>query len=149
MAVNLKREIKLNVTDKMRVRFGTVDRFNPSVVYLSYRAWVTPTVESNYGEDFEIIKKNIHHIIRKTLSDNYLFSRKYILDFLMNGDTLNEKRNKCVEFSVYLRQKGEPPLSINDLFDRSYAIVSSLTSGIESEFVNNGFDVNSKKDADK
>lgn len=149
MAVNFKREIKLNVTDRMRVKFGTVNRFSPNVVYLSYRAWVTPTSESNYGEDFDIIKKNIHRIIRKTLSDNYLFSRKYILDFLMNGDTLNEKSNKCVEFSVYLRQKGEIPLSINDLLDKSYSILHSLTSDIESEFIDNGFDVNSKKDASK
>lgn len=141
MATNIKREIKLDFSDNMRVKFGTVDRLNPRIVYLSYRFWVEPIGESDYGEDFEIIKKNIRHLIRKTLSEDYLFSKKYIFDFLMNGDTLNEKKNKCVEFSIYLKQSSTDIVGFMDLLKVSKETVRKMVNGIEDEFVSNGFKV--------
>ena len=49
------KEIKLNVSDKVTLKYGTMNRENPKVVYINGRTWITPMYEGNYDDAMSFI----------------------------------------------------------------------------------------------
>lgn len=141
----LNKEYKLDVCNHISLKYGTVNRNNPQVVYISGKCWVSPQREMNYSDVIDNIEKRMKRNIKSFLIDGINFDNRFILDFDINTDGLIPKEKKFLSFDFYLRQneKNKKQLSeLNDLFKRK---VSTIANNLVYSFKENDFTINKKK----
>ena len=100
----LNKEYKLDVCKHISLKYGTVNRNNPQVVYVSGKCWVSPLRVMNYGDIISNIEKEMRRNIKTFFIDEINFDNKYILDFDINVDNINPNEKKFLSFDFYLRQ---------------------------------------------
>jgi len=141
----LNKEYKLDVCNHISLKYGTVNRNNPQVVYISGKCWVSPQREMNYADVIDNIEKGMKRNIKSFLIDGINFDNRFILDFDINTDGLVPREKKFLSFDFYLRQneKNKKQLSeLNDLFKRK---VSTIANNLVYSFKENDFTINKKK----
>lgn len=141
----LNKEYKLDVCKHISLKYGTVNRNNPQVVYVSGKCWVSPQREMDYSTVINDIEKNMRKNIKSFLIDGINFDNKFILDFDISIDNLLPKTKKFLSFDFYLRQneKNKKDLaSLKELFDRK---ISTIANNLVYNFKENDFTVDKKK----
>jgi hypothetical protein len=141
----LNKEYKLDVCNHISLKYGTVNRNNPQVVYISGKCWVSPQKEMDYSNVINDIEKNMRKNIKSFLIDGINFDNKFILDFDINIDNLTPKTKKFLSFDFYLRQneKNKKELAdLKELFDRK---ISTIANNLVYSFKENDFTVDKKK----
>lgn len=68
MEKRFKKEYKINLNDEFKIKMGTVNRFNPKVVYVNCRTWLTPSENNTTNQVHELLydlqkkmKKIVYH----------------------------------------------------------------------------------------
>ena len=141
----LNKEYRLDVSDSVTLKYGSVNKDNPQVIYVSGKCWICPTQESDYDEVISSIESDMRRNIRNVLVDGVNFDKRFILDFDISTDGLYPNRKKFLSFDFYLRQneKNKKQLSeLNDLFKRK---VSTIANNLVYSFKENDFTINKKK----
>jgi hypothetical protein len=141
----LNKEYKLDVCNHITLKYGTVNRNNPQVVYISGKCWVSPQKEMDYSNVINDIEKDMRKNIKSFLIDGVNFDNKFILDFDINIDNLTPKTKKFLSFDFYLRQneKNKKELvDLKELFDRK---ISTIANNLVYSFKENDFTVDKKK----
>jgi len=141
----LNKEYKLDVCNHISLKYGTVNRNNPQVVYVSGKCWVSPQRDMDYGNVIDNIEKTMRKNIKSFLIDEINFDNRFILDFDINIDGLVPREKKFLSFDFYLRQNenNKKKLSeLNDLFKRK---VSTIANNLVYSFKENDFTINKKK----
>ena len=69
----LNKEYKLDVCRHISLKYGTVNKNNPQVVYVSGKCWVSPLRQMNYELVFNDIEKKMRNNIKAFLIDGINF----------------------------------------------------------------------------
>jgi hypothetical protein len=99
----LNKEYKLDVSDSVALKYGSVNKDNPQVIYVSGKCWICPTKESDYDEVISNIESDMRRNIRNVLVDGVNFENRFILDFDISTDGFFPNRKKFLSFDFYLR----------------------------------------------
>lgn len=140
----LNKEYSLNLSRTIDVKFGSVNKEEPKVVFLSGKCWVSPSFKAdNYTNIIETIKLNFKQSIYSYLRSNECYSNKFILDFDINSEGMKEGVQKYLSFNVFFRQTQNPPYKLTDkkLSNEFYKIIDSF----ETELTENEFLVSKQK----
>ena len=141
----LNKEYKLDVCNHISLKYGTVNRNNPQVVYISGKCWVSPQREMNYADVIDNIEKGMKRNIKSFLIDGINFDNRFILDFDINTDGLIPKEKKFLSFDFYLRQNEKNKKQLSDLNDLLKRKVSTIANNLVYSFKENDFTINKKK----
>ena len=141
----LNKEYKLDVCSHIKLKYGTVNRNNPQVIYVSGKCWVSPLRKMDYTSVFNEAEKNMRKNIKTFLIDGVNFEDKYILDFDINIDNISPNEKKFLSFDFYLKQneKNKKELSaFKDAFNRK---ISTIVNNLVYILKENDFTVNKTK----
>ena len=141
----LNKEYKLDVCSHIKLKYGTVNRNNPQVIYVSGKCWVSPLRKMDYTSVFNEAEKNMRKNIKTFLIDGVNFEDKYILDFDINIDNISPSEKKFLSFDFYLKQneKNKKELSaFKDVFNRK---ISTIANNLVYVLKKNDFTVNKTK----
>ena len=141
----LNKEYKLDVCSHIKLKYGTVNRNNPQVIYVSGKCWVSPLHKMDYTSVFNKAEKNMRKNIKTFLIDGVNFEDKYILDFDINIDNISPNEKKFLSFDFYLKQneKNKKELSaFKDAFNRK---ISTIANNLVYVLKENDFTVNKTK----
>ena len=141
----LNKEFKLDVCDSISLKYGSVNRDNPRVVYVSGKCWLKPLKTMEYGNVIENIKARFVDNIKSRFLNNENFDNKFIVDFDVNTDKMNHGEKKFMSFDFYLRQNEQSQKSLKELkplFSRKMNVISRDLVEILNE---NDFQVTRKK----
>jgi hypothetical protein len=141
----LNKEYKLDVCNHISLKYGTVNRNNPQVVYISGKCWVSPQREMNYADVIDSIEKRMKKNIKSFLIDGINFDNRFILDFDINTDGLVPREKKFLSFDFYLRQNEKNKKQLSDLNDLLKRKVSTIANNLVYSFKENDFSINKKK----
>lgn len=141
----LNKEYKLDVCNHISLKYGTVNRNNPQVVYISGKCWVSPQKEMDYSSVINDIEKNMRKNIKSFLIDGVNFDNKFILDFDINIDNLSPKVKKFLSFDFYLRQNEKNKKELADLKELFNRKISTIANNLVYSFKENDFTVDKKK----
>lgn len=141
----LNKEYKLDVCKHISLKYGTVNRNNPQVVYVSGKCWVSPLRNMNYGDVISNIEKEMRKNIKTFFIDEINFDNKYILDFDINVDNINPNEKKFLSFDFYLRQNEKNKKQLNDLKDLLNRKVSTIANNLVYMFKENDFSIEKRK----
>ena len=141
----LNKEYKLDVCNHISLKYGTVNRNNPQVVYISGKCWVSPQREMNYVDVIDSIEKRMKKNIKSFLIDGINFDNRFILDFDINTEGLAPREKKFLSFDFYLRQNEKNKKQLSDLNDLLKRKVSTIANNLVYSFKENDFSINKKK----
>lgn len=141
----LNKEYKLDVCNHISLKYGTVNRNNPQVVYISGKCWVSPQKEMDYSNVINDIEKNMRKNIKSFLIDGVNFDNKFILDFDINIDNLSPNTKKFLSFDFYLRQNEKNKKELASLKELFNSKVSTIANNLVYWFNENHFIVNKNK----
>ena len=99
------KEIKLNLTELFDISYGSTNKYNPKVIYISCKTWVEPKEEI----EFDNVIGNIFTKFKKELLNRILqsdiFNRKFISNFEIKSSSLQKNKKNFFNFEIYLKQK--------------------------------------------
>jgi len=141
----LNKEYKLDVCNHISLKYGTVNRLNPQVIYVSGKCWVTPKSNLNYEEVMDKIEKRMRNNIKTFLIDEINFEKRFILDFDINTEGLLPNEKKFLSFDFYLRQNEKNKKLLPSLKEMLSRKVSTIANNLVYAFSENDFLVEKKK----
>ena len=141
----LNKEYKLDVCNHIVVKYGSVNKDNPQVVYVSGRCWVSPQMEMDYGDVICHIEKEMRKNIKLFLMDGINFDKKFILDFDINTDNFGIGDKKFLSFDFYLRQNEANKKSLKDLKNILNGRISTVVNNLVYLFKENDFTIEKRK----
>ena len=101
MEKRFKKEYKINLNDEFKIKMGTVNRFNPKVVYVNCRTWLTPSEHNTTNQVHEILY-NLQKKMKKIVYCNDYLENETICQ--VDFTSLPLVPNKCnlleIEFYV-------------------------------------------------
>ena len=124
----LNKEYKLDVSNNVILKYGSVNKDNPQVIYISGKCWVYPTKEADYDSVIAKVESEMRKNIRNVFIDDVNFEKKFILDFDISTDGLFPNRKKFLSFDFYLRQKEKNKktlIGLKELLGRKVGAISS------------------------
>jgi hypothetical protein len=141
----LKKEYSLDVCNHIVLKYGTVNRDNPQVIYVSGKCWVSPKDERDYSKTISDIEKNMKKNINNLLMDGVNFDKKFILDFDINVDGLAPSRKRFLSFDFYLRQNEKNKKDLSLLKPLLSGKVSTISNNLVYLFRENRFTIEKRK----
>ena len=141
----LNKEYKLDVCNHIILKYGSVNKDNPQVVYVSGRCWVSPQTDMDYESVVYEIEKKVRNTIKAFLMDGVNFDNKFILDFDINTDKMNKNDKKFLSFDLYLKQNENNKKTLKELKELLMHRISTVANNIVYFFKENDFEINKKK----
>lgn len=141
----LNKEYKLDVCNHVIVKYGSVNKDNPQVIYVSGKCWVSPKHQMDYEYAISRIEKEMKKSIKLFLIDEINFTNRFILDFDINTDKFNIGDKKFLSFDFYLRQNDSDVKKLKDLKEMLSNKVSTVVNNLVYLFKENGFTVEKRK----
>lgn len=141
----LNKEYKLNVCDHIIVKYGSVNKDNPQVVYISGKCWVSPTHEADYACLANLIENNFRKTVRRVMLDGINFENRLILDFDVVTDKMFVGSRKYLCFEIYLRQNEKNKKRLKDLSSIITSKTSIIANSLAESLHRNGFLVGKQK----
>lgn len=141
----LNKEYKLDVCNHVVVKYGSINKDNPQVVYVSGRCWVSPQMKMDYGNVICHIEKEMRKNIKLFLMDGINFDKKFILDFDINTDNFGIGDKKFLSFDFYLRQNETNKKSLKGLKNILNGKISTVVNSLVYLFKENDFTIEKRK----
>lgn len=141
----LNKEYKLDVCNHVVVKYGSVNKDNPQVVYVSGRCWVSPQIKMDYNNVISYIEKEMRKSIKLFLMDGINFDKKFILDFDLNTDNFGIGDKKFLSFDFYLKQNETNKKSLKDLKSILNGRISTVVNNLVYLFKENDFTIEKRK----
>lgn len=141
----LNKEYRLDVCNHIIVKYGSVNKDNPQVVYITGRCWVSPQCQMNYKYVIEMIEKEMRKNIKLFLTDGINFDNKFILDFDINIDKMNPNEKKFLSFDLYIRQNENNKKTLKELKQFLNSKISTITNNLVYCFKENDFTIEKRK----
>jgi hypothetical protein len=145
MMKRLNKEYKLDVSNDVILKYGSVNKDNPQVIYVSGKCWISPTRETDYDEAISDVESRMRKNIKKTIIDGINFEDKFILDFDINTDGFFPNRKKFLSFDFYLRQNEKNKKSLSDIKQFISEKVRYISNEMVYDFKEYHFTVEKKK----
>ena len=141
----LNKEYKLDVCNHISLKYGTVNRNNPQVIYISGKCWVSPQREMDYDNVIDDIEEHMKKNIKSFLIDGINFDNRLILDFDISTEGLSPNDKKVLSFDFYLRQNEKNKKHLKDLNDLLERKISTIANNLVYSFKENGFTISKTK----
>lgn len=141
----LNKEYKLDVCNHIVVKYGSINKDNPQVVYVNGKCWVSPQMEMDYDNVISYIEKEMRKNIKLFLLDGINFENKFILSFDVNLEKINVGDKKFLSFDFYIRQNENNKKPLKKLKKFIESKISTITNALVFSFKENDFIIEKTK----
>ena len=143
--IRLNKEIKLNSCKNISLKFGSVNKNDPQVIYVSGKMWICPTYDGDFNELIEIVYSKFKKELSKILRNSSIFESKHILDFDLNPENLVRDKKKFFSITFFVKQKSEKIINLNNIKNIVSSDFSYLFSDLENDLIENEFEISKTK----
>lgn len=143
--IRLNKEIKLNSCKNISLKFGSVNKNDPQVIYISGKMWICPTYDGDFNEPIEIVYSKFKKELSKILRNSSIFESKHILDFDLNPENLVRDKKKFFSITFFVKQKSEKIINLNNIKNIVSSDFSYLFSDLENDLIENEFEISKTK----
>lgn len=118
----------------MRVSYSTVNRNNPSTIYIEFEGWATP--RRRYISNFDYIRKKLDKRMRKALYfniDRNIFNEnKTLVTMAWNEKGWQYNKNSYVQFEITIKQRTNYEFLDDKIREAVTDIVKSINGVIDN-----------------
>jgi hypothetical protein len=143
--IKLNKEIKLNNCKNISLKYGSINKNDPQVIYVSGKMWICPTYDGDYNEQIELIHNSFKRKLNNVLDNSVVFERKHILDFDLNSEKLIKNKKKFFSITFFIKQKKEKLINLNNIRNIISSDFGYLFKELETDLFENEFEVSKTK----
>jgi hypothetical protein len=130
----LNKEYSLDINNKIFIKYGTVDRNNPQIIYVLGKTWIYPLSVNDYDKIIESIKYNFRKKLKHLVFNNINFDNRFVCDFDINTNSLKLNKKNYLSFELFFKQSGYNNLEdIKCIKDDVISIIKPLIENLEFE----------------
>ena len=141
----LNKEYGLDVSDSVVLKYGSVNKDNPQVIYITGKCWIKPTINADYDYIITSIKNNMRKDIKYLMTNNVDFDDRFIFNFSISMDDFLINKKKFMSFDFYLRQKETNKKPLKKIGSIIGGRTRIITDNMIKTFKKNGFQVEKQK----
>lgn len=141
----LNKEYQLDSCNHILLKYGSVNKENPQVIYISGKCWISPRKNMNYENVMSYIELDMRKNIKNFFIDNVNFDKRFILDFDVNIDKLCPFEKKFLSFDLYLKQIDKNKKSLKELKSLLTNKVSTIANNLVFQFNDHNFLIEKRK----
>ena len=140
----LSKEYCLNFNEYIDVKFGSVNRINPIVIYITCKSWICPEEQIDYTEAIGEIFNEFKKKLKNTIVKSHYFENKFICDFDINAASIRENKKKYISFEFFVKQR-EYVYALNDLKDIMEKTFKTIIDNLVIDLKSHTFNVTKGK----
>ena len=130
------KEINLNFINSCEISYGTTNKFNPKVVYLTCKTWVKPKENKDYHKIIEDNFINLKKELFNKISNSTIFDKNFITNFEITKSAFKINKRNFLNFEIYLKQKNNI-LMLQELENDIVILFKPLINNLIENFENN------------
>ena len=142
--IRLNKEYNLNINNCFDIKYGSVIRLNPSVIYITCKSWILPNKEMNYRKHIDDILNSFKQNLKRTIIQCDLFDNKFIYDDSINYTTMKVNKKNYFSFEFYIR-RNECTDELSNLNEIMYNTFKNVINDLSNELSNDFILTKSKK----
>ena len=143
--IKLNKEIKLNSCENICLKYGSVNKNDPQVIYVSGKMWICPTYDGDFEAQISFAYNNFKRKLTKILRDSTIFDSKHILDFDINPENLIKDKKKFFSISFFIKQNSEKLINLNSIKNIISTEFGYLFKELENDLIENDFEISKTK----
>lgn len=147
MAKRLNVERALN-NKVFRARIGSVNRLNPVSIYISGKAYISPTQETdNYDDSIDLLDADLKTILKQYTANNTFVNKVFISNLEVPKNGLKYGKNTYLFFQLFFSQNFSNPVckNIDKIREIMSPGISDVLSQFESKIYERGFTIHEKR----
>ena len=131
--IRKSKQIKLNIMDNLSVKYGTLDKNSPDVLFIRFKGKIIPTIIKNdYTKEIVELKTEFNSIVKNVIL-NYcdIFDcNKYLCNIEVSEKGVTYKKGSYIKFDVFVR-----PNEIKDIMCYE-DVITRMSIEINNEIIN-------------
>ena len=143
--IRLNKEIKLNNCKNINLKYGSVNKNDPQVIYVSGKMWICPTYDGDFNEPINFVYSKFKKELNKILRNSMIFESKHILDFDLNSENLVRNKKKFFSIIFFIKQKSDKLINLKNIKDVISSEFSYLFNDLENDLIENEFEISKTK----
>ena len=143
--IRLNKEVKLNSCKNISLKYGSVNKNDPQVIYVSGKMWICPTYDGDFNEPIKLVYSKFKKELSRILRNSTVFESRHILDFDLNSENLVRDKKKFFSITFFVKQKSENLINLNNIKNIVSSDFSYLFSELENDLIENEFEVSKTK----
>lgn len=105
------KEYQINKGETFRVKYGTLDKNNPEVIYLRTKAKIKPFIEKrDYSNDVQEIKDDFMQYIKDVVKYDYFLNDRHICSFSVSEKGLAYGKGSHIKYDLYVKPLEVKPI---------------------------------------
>lgn len=100
----LNKEYSLDINEYIDVKYGSVDRNNPIVIYVTCKGWICPECADGYDESINLIFNNFKKRLKKSIASSEYFENRFVCDFDLKTVSMRENKKNYISFEFFIKQ---------------------------------------------
>lgn len=143
--IRLNKEIKIDTCKNINLKYGSVNKNDPQVIYVSGKMWICPTYDGDFNEPINLIYNKFRKELSSILRNSVIFDSKHILDFDINPVNLVRDKKKFFSISFFVRQKSDNLINLKNMKNLISSNFGFLFKNLERDLIENEFEVSKTK----
>ena len=131
--VRKSKQIKINIMDNLSVKYGTLDKNLPTVLFIRFKGKIISTsIKNDFSKEVVELKEDFNKIVKNNISNycNIFDCNKYICNIDVSEKGVTYKKGSYIKFDIFLK-----PLEPKDIFYYE-STITSLSKEINNEIIN-------------
>lgn len=129
-----------------KVKFGTVNKKNPEVVYIESKTFISPlNREKKHNVLLQKVRREFLFFINETLKNSCIYETNCILDFQVANSGLQVGKKSFLTYQLLLRQNRSNVKDFKVIKNESIDLINNLSNALSLLLENNGFLVSKTK----
>jgi hypothetical protein len=143
--IRLNKEIKIDACKNIDLKYGSVNKNDPQVIYLSGKMWICPTYEGDFETPINLAYTNFKKELTKILRNSKIFDARHILDFDINPENLVCNKKKYFSITFFVKQNSEKLINLKNMKNLIASNFGYLFRDLENELIENEFVISKTK----
>ena len=121
----LNKEYYLNFNDKINLKYGSVNKNLPQVIYVCGSSWITPKFNGEYYSIINSIFSKFKSQLKCAIVASPYFENKFVCDFDLKTASLRENKKNYFTFEFYVKQKNNI-IQLKDISNNKLLLIIKL-----------------------
>lgn len=141
----LNKEYPIDISECIEVKYGSINREKPLVVYIEGKSWICPNFNGDFEEEIDCVMANFKKRLRKAIFADNLFENNFVFDFDVKTASLRENKKSFMSFEFFLRQPNEGFLCLKDLKNHIMTTYKDIIDNLAIDLSNHTFSLSKTK----
>lgn len=141
----LNKEYPIEVNECIEVKYGSVDREKPLVVYVEGKSWICPNFNGNFEGEIDCVMSNFKKKLRSIIKNDKVFENNFVFDFDVKTASLRENKKSFMTFGFFLKQPNDGFRLLKDLKTHIMATYRDIINDLAVDLNNHTFSLSKTK----